>query len=667
MRAIIVLALILFCLNAFLCYPLFLPGEFPYRDSIEGGYASMARFFAENPNPWGWNPTQYCGQPSQYTYLPVVHYLTGFFHLLLPSAQIEHVYRVITATAACLAPVSLFLFVVYFGRSRKWAFAVAMTYTFFSPIYMLFQQIEKDRGFVQLPWRIQVLVKYGEGPHTVAFALLPIALIAIWRAAVKPGFGRLLVAAIAMAAIALTNWLGSMALAWCSLALIATSFAHRRETGFKPSRVFAAAGIAYGLALFWLTPTFISVTALNWPKDAFNYQFGIQKVLLLLGLAATGLALAGLGWLVRSRPLFGFALVLAAGFGFVVANFYWFGVDTIPESRRYALEFEAFMLVAAFELLRLVLSSKREFVRYAAIGLVVLLYSAGVRQCFAYVTKEDRLWAPVPKERTQEYDLSRFLTSQNPSGRVYVSGGLRFRINQWFSIQQVGGTFESGLRNRVPVDLAYQIRTGRDSKPGMDGRDAIAELQVMGTQFVVVNGPKSKEHYRDFDNPAKFQGLLQPIRDDGGNTVYRVPFASLASLVRPEELPRSPRLHGTAEGSTAFTNALNDQSRPKLQATWRGSSRLEIEGPIPEGMVAAVSVNWDEGWEADQDGLPLLVETNKLGLIVMRPKPAQKSVISMTYHPSWEQTSAAGISLQVWIVCFALLWREKKSRKHATG
>src|ERR1700676_4468261 len=57
----------LFALNIGLNIPLFESGEMPYRDSIEGGYASMARFFSAHPNPWGWNPMQYCGLPAQFT------------------------------------------------------------------------------------------------------------------------------------------------------------------------------------------------------------------------------------------------------------------------------------------------------------------------------------------------------------------------------------------------------------------------------------------------------------------------------------------------------------------------------------------------------------------------------------------------------------------------
>jgi hypothetical protein len=39
-------------------------------------------------------------------------------------------------------------------------------------------------------------------------------------------------------------------------------------------------------------------------------------------------------------------------------------------------------------------------------------------------------------------------------GRVMASGGMRFRLDSWFDIPQVGGGFETGLQDRIPVDLA---------------------------------------------------------------------------------------------------------------------------------------------------------------------------------------------------------------------
>src|SRR5215472_6910193 len=120
----------LFALNLALNIPLFQSGEMPYRGSIEGGYAAMARFFSAHPNPWGWNPTQYCGLPAQFTYLPGLPYLVATTHWLAPSIEIDHAYRIVAATFACLGPATLFLFAVYFTGSRWWALAAALAYTF---------------------------------------------------------------------------------------------------------------------------------------------------------------------------------------------------------------------------------------------------------------------------------------------------------------------------------------------------------------------------------------------------------------------------------------------------------------------------------------------------------------------------------------------------------
>lgn len=100
------LAAAIFLANAALNGPLFLPGEMPFRGSIEGGYAGMARFIANNPHPWGWNPLQYGGLPTQSMYLPAMPYLAGAAMWIFPGAAPEHVYRVTAAVLACLGPVT---------------------------------------------------------------------------------------------------------------------------------------------------------------------------------------------------------------------------------------------------------------------------------------------------------------------------------------------------------------------------------------------------------------------------------------------------------------------------------------------------------------------------------------------------------------------------------
>jgi hypothetical protein len=307
-------SLALFLLNAWLNGPLFLAGEMPYRGSIEGGYAGMARFVAAHPNPWGWNPFQYCGLPTQFLYLPLLPYVTAALTHIAPGVAPEHLYRIATAVFACIAPVSLFFFVLYFTRSRAWALAAALAFTFFSPAYGLIRQIEKDRGIVQLPWRIQVLAKYGEGPHNAGLAMLPLALAAIWRAATRPGFAGVFLAAVLLAAICLTNWIAALALAICCALLILASFTAGKSE-FRIPRAFAAAGLAYLLACFWLTPTFVRTIAFNWPADSFGYKLQGRQEWLLAGLAAGILILWGLLRWRRAAPYLSFVTMAAFAFG----------------------------------------------------------------------------------------------------------------------------------------------------------------------------------------------------------------------------------------------------------------------------------------------------------------------------------------------------------------
>jgi len=653
----------LFLLNALLLWPLFLPGEFPYRDSIEGGYASMSRFIASYPDPWGWNPTHYCGLPTQFMYLPLLLYATAFLHWIATSIPVDHAYRLLVALAACAGPVTVYFFVRSFTKSRKWALAAALTYTFFSPSYGLIWQIDKDRGLAQLPWRIQVLVKYGEGPHNAALTLAPLALVAAWRAAVSAGFGPIFLAAVLFASTTLTNWAGALGLAWCSLVMLVLGTWERKETGFQAQRFLAAGGLGYLLAAFWLTPSFIQRTVLNWPADAFAYRWGREQVLLMGGFL---LGLALMLELRRRRWVsFYLAFLLTCWFGFawVVLGFYWFNLNLLPESRRYALEFELFLLLAGLEALRLAVSGHRAWIRYPAMAAALLLYSTGVRQAWAYVSADPERWRPQPAATTTEYELASWLNAQQPRGRIFASGGLRFRMNAWFPLPQVGGTFETGLHNRLPLDFTYQIRTGIQSKPGEEGADAIRQLQAMAVEYVVVHGRESEEYYHDFSNPKKFEGLLEAPYRRLGDTIYRVPFRSYAHLVRPHEFPQRPPLHAFLPLLTPYANALQDPQRPTLAVTWEGPKRLRIDGPIPEGMAVALAVSYDEGWSANQQGRRIPVERTALGFMKLTPRPQEASTITLTYRGAREQRLMAFLSLLAWGASFALLVRERRRRR----
>jgi hypothetical protein len=650
------LALAIFLLNVCLNAPLFMHGELPFRGSIEGGYAAIARFISAHPNPWGWDPFQYCGLPTRFLYVPALPYLTAFLAQLLPHVPLAFVYRTIVSVMTCLGPVTVFFFALYLTGSRRWSLAAALVYGFLSPSYGLFPAVEKDRGIVQLPWRIQVLAKYGEGPHNTALTLLPLVLLALWFAARRRGYPPILVAALLLAVTPLVNWVGAFAMAIACVLLLVASLG---EPEFCAWRVFAAAGLAYLLACFWLTPTFIKTIVFNWPTDSFAYQFGPPQRWLVTGLALSVLLIRLLFRWLRGSCYLCFVTLAAFTFGFIATVFYIYGLDTIPESRRYAIEFELFLALAGVEAIRLALRHPNQTVRLCAIGTAGAALLAGTPQLWAYATQGWSRWVPAPREGSIEYHLARWMAQHPPQGRVFATGGMRFRMNSWFDIPQVGGGFETGLQNRVPWDLAYHIRTAKDSRPGRETQDVLLELKAMGTEYVVVHGLKSREYYRDFVRPERVAAALPAVYHEEDDTIYALPPRPLAHLVSPAELPGkdAPSSPWVLE---PYIAALEDPARPALETGWFGADTLTIDGVAPPGRLVAVRVNADPGWQALQDGRVIPIEIDNLGFMVLRPAAAAATHIELHYRATAEPRVMAALSALSWTGALAalFLWRK---------
>jgi hypothetical protein len=633
------LCVVIFLLNVWLGWPLFQSGELPFRGSIEGSYAGMARFVAAHPNPWGWNPLQYGGIATQFLYVPALPYLSAIWIWVLPGVAPETVYRTIVALATCLGPVTVFLFALRFTGDRLWSFGAAVAYTLFSPSYGLFPAVEKDRGIVQLPWRLQVLAKYGEGPHCTGLTLLPLAWLAVWRGSRERGFRTLFGAAVLLAAIPLTNWLSALALAMSAGLLLVAAWG---EKEFRFARAAAVAGLAYLLACFWLTPTFVRTIAFNWPTDSFGYQLGDRQKLLLAGAVAGVVVLRLLFRVLRGSFYFCFVTMGAFVFGWIATAYYVYGVDVIPESRRYALEFELFLMLAVVEALRLSLRSANGTVRLCAIGSGAAMLLAGTPQLWAYVKQGPGSWAPSPRESTIEYQVGKWIAEQRPEGRVFATGGLRFRLNAWFDLQQVGGGFESGLQNRAPVDLAYRIRSGEKLRPGREASDTAMYLKALGAEYVVVHGKGSREYYRDFLRPERLGSA--PVFRVEDDAVYALPRRPLAHVMREDEVVREEAKEHP-ELVERYVAGMDDGSRPALGVRWVDASGLVVTG-APAGSLVSVRVNADPGWGP--------VERDALGFIVLR---AGGGPIELRYRGTVEQRAMAALCALAWVGALAMAIR----------
>jgi hypothetical protein len=175
----------------------------------------------------------------------------------------------------------------------------------------------------------------------------------------------------------------------------------------------------------------------------------------------------------------------------------------------------------------------------------------------------------------------------------------------------------------------------------------------------VVHGRQSAEHYRDYTDPALFEGKLEKARDLGADDIYRVPYHSLAHLVYPDELPFGFTFHWLG----FFSEAIDDPKRPKLKSTWEKNSRLVIEGTIPRKMLVSVKANFDPGWRAAQNGEELDIRPDEMGFMVVTPQAGEQARITLRFGPTGEVLACAGVSAAAWLGLAAWTWWWRRRRR----
>jgi hypothetical protein len=214
-------------LTAILIWPLFRIEYLDNWGSIDSTFIAAARFLREHwPHP-RWMPLWYCGTRFDHLYPPALPYGTALLSALfqVSTARAYHLY---TALFYCLGTAGTYALVRVASGSRAWAAIAAAATALVSPSY-LFLKSFRDDSFLHMPQRLNVLVKWGEGPHMTALACLPFALVFSWLG-IRDGNRRWLgLAAVCCALVVSNNFYGAMALALLFPPLVwALWITHRR-------------------------------------------------------------------------------------------------------------------------------------------------------------------------------------------------------------------------------------------------------------------------------------------------------------------------------------------------------------------------------------------------------------------------------------------------------
>jgi hypothetical protein len=641
--------LLLFAFATALLNPLYRAEYLSAWNSIEATFISDARFLRDHwPHP-GWQPNWYGGTRFDYVYPPALRYGAAALSLLRHTSTARS-YHLYIALLYAIGIAGVYLFVRTGSRSRWSAFWTAIASALVSPCFLFFQDFRLDyKGVHYMPLRLGVLIRYGEGPHMSAFAILPLALAAAWLGLRRGHPGRLALSAILSALVVANNFYGATALAMFFPILVWSVWLGERDAWIW-GRAAAVAALAWGLCAFWLTPSYLRVTLYN-----MRFVSSPGHAWSAITLAIVVAAYLWLSWRwVRGRPDRSwacFVLGCLAIFSLNIIGNIWYDFRVIGEPGRLIPELDLIILTS-LALFFAWIFHRGGWARAAAVVLAIacLVPSAGYLR---------RAWKVLPPrarhEGRIEYQLTGWIHDHIPNVRALATGSVRFWYNAWYDLPQIGGGSEQGLLNGFAMD-AYVSAVADDDPP----QKAIVWMQATGTGAIIVHDKTSQEIYHDWARPMKYENLLDKYYDDGaGNRIYRVPlrYPEPARVVEAAAVRAIRVVDG--DNLSRYVDAVERGPESPVQFQPLGTDVMRIHARIAPGQALLVQQSYDPAWKAYAGGRAVPIAKDPIGFVLLDPGPGEHD-IALRFETPLENRIGA---ISFWLSALAiagLVWQSRR-------
>ncbi len=634
--------LILFAINLYVCWRVFRL-EWSHRmDSIEGAYIGISRHILSSFPDLSWWPAWYGGIPFANSYPPLLHYSVALFAALTRFTVVRS-HHIVTGLFYCLGPVFAYLMLKRLSGRPLASFGAALLYTVISPSALLVQAIAADIGNPLRPRRLHTLIAYGDGPHLVAFALVPFAIYMLDRALERRTPLRCAGAVLAIASVALTNWLGAFALAALILCYLVS------KDVWRSWLISAAIGLAaYVLVCPLMPPSLIRTIQFNAQTIGGDFRDSPKVLLHYAPYALAAFALLKTVLLrLRTPAYLQMLLLFTALTGWIALSFSWFHIAVVPQPDRYLLEFDLGLTLSVAMSLALL---PRRATQILATALALFTIAQAYRgQRFAR-----SLISPVDITTTLEYRVAHWCEQNLHGARVMVPGTVSFFFNAFTETPQLGGGFENGVVNYQGRIAQFEITSGGGTTALNDAPISILWMKAFGVQAVAAGGKQTREFYHHFVNGPKFSGVLPELFRDGDDAIYAVPLRtpSLAHVMTRAQLVAHPPVNGIDVAELRrYVEAIDDPALPEAQFVWKTQHSAEILADLSPGQVAQVQVTYTRGWRASVNGAapkssPMASASSRSPPIALADAASNSSMMgamnSESLGPQAESSSYAG-------------------------
>jgi len=321
----------------------------------------------------------------------------------------------------------------------------------------------------------------------------------------------------------------------------------------------------------------------------------------------------------------------------------WAGVRLMPQPHRYHLEMEmALVLVAVFA----VQAVAARLPAPTRVVLVVALAALCLYPALRHRRHARQLIRPIDIGTTIEYRAASWIDKHMEGRRVLLPGSIGFFLNAFTDTPQFAGGFDQAAINPLWTHVHHQLMSSEGA--GLEeGSLAIRWLKVFGVDAVGVSGAGSREAFKPFRNPKKFEGLLPVLRRDGDDVIYslnrRSP--SLAHVIRREDLPPRPPEHGLdIAPAEPYLRALDDPALPAAPMKWTSRHSASISARMSLEQILSVQISFHPGWSAVANSRRVVVRRDHLGQLVIEPECDGECIVELRYDGGLEMRVARVIS-----------------------
>jgi hypothetical protein len=653
-------ALFLFLLNAAIVWPLFRVEYLAQTGTVEGIFIAYARYARDHWPDLGWCRFWFAGMPFQNAYVPGLHLtvaaLSYCVHISAAAA-----FHVVVATIYCLGPATLFWMAFRLTRSAGWSFCAGLLYSIVSPSAFLAPEIRRDLGSLFWDQRLHTVATYGDAPHVVSLTLLPLAILALDLALERKRPIYYVAAALALAAVPLTNWPGAIVLA-CAVAAYGLTIAHGGRWR-NWARMGGMGALAYALAIPWMPPSTIFNTLTDVRSLDPANRFGPWHLLYIAMAAVCAWILLRLFSAVRAPGYLRFFLLFFLFMAAITLGWYWFGVTLLAQPNRFHLAMEMGFTLSLVFAVRLLPRRWTALRRTVAAAFAILCLC----QAVAYQAYARRLIRGIDMTRTSEYQTARWFDRHMPDSRVMAPGSTTFWLNAFTDTPQLEGCCSQSVLTPTVSIATYGIDTDLTAE-NRAVENSLLWFKALGVRAVAVSGPRSTEVYKPFYHPRKFDGRLRVLWRDGDDTIYEVPwrYYSLAHAMEPGDLaPRMPINGVDTDPLIPYVAAIERPDAPELQVRWTDNETMAITGNLKPGQIVSVQENAHPGWHAAVDGSARRVFADKLGLLAVAPECSGNCIIELHYDGGGEMRVAHWINRAaiagsvLWVLLGAVLSRRR--------